>query len=461
MQQKAGWRDLFVGQWGLMTAVLASGVALHGIGIFVAATVMPSVVADLGGLGLYSWSFTLFIASSIVSAASGSALRQVIGAQGSYLVAGVLIIAGLMIAALAPSFPILLIGRALQGLGGGFILANSYAIVGAIYPEALRPRGQALLSGMWGVAALVGPALGGVLAGAGHWRAAFWVLVPGVLLVMLFARLGLPAQSQRQRMPVPGKRLALLGGSILVVSAASSTPALWQGMGLLIVAVAMAARAVWLDGRASHRLFSHSPLAWRRYGPGYWIVMLLPLTTTPMAVFVPLAMQRLHGLAPVSAGYFFTIFSFAWTLSAVVIAGVPAPAARHLIRLGPVLVALGLVGTIVTLSHAAPVWIALVLALTGLGIGLCWSHVINAIVRLVPPTERAMAASSVPTFQTYGMAFGAALGGLVANASGLARDAGPEIIGLAIDRVFIVFLILALIGVAAGWRLVAEGQRHG
>jgi len=461
MQQKAGWRELFVGQWGLMTAVLASGIGLHGIGIFVAATIMPSVVADIGGLALYSWSFTLFIAASIVSAASGAALRQVIGGRGSYMVAGGLIIAGLVVAALAPSFPIMLIGRALQGLGGGFILANSYMIVGAIYPDALRPRGQALLSGMWGVAALVGPALGGLLAGSGHWRLAFWTLVPAVVLVMVLARLGIPAIAERRRVPLPGVRLTLLGGSILVVSAASSAPALWQGGLLLVVALGMAALALRLDGRAGHRLFPHQPLAWRRHGPGYWIAILLPLTTTPMAVFVPLAMQRLHGLAPLPAGYFFTIFSFAWTFSAVVIAAVPAGAARHLIRFGPVLVAAGLAGTIVTLSHAAPGWIALVLAVTGVGIGLCWSHVINAIVRLVPPAERAMAASSVPTFQTYGMAFGAALGGLVANASGFARDAGPEIIGLAIDRVFIVFLLLALVGVFAGWRLVAEGQRHG
>ncbi len=93
-------------------------------------------------------------------------------------VAAVIFAAGTLACGLAPSMPAMLAGRVVQGLGGGMMLALSYAMIRIVFDEPLWPRAIALVSGMWGVATLVGPAIGGIFAELGVWRAAFWSLVP-------------------------------------------------------------------------------------------------------------------------------------------------------------------------------------------------------------------------------------------------------------------------------------------
>ena len=98
--------------------------------------------------------------------------------RGTYLLALALFALGTLACATASSMAALLAGRSLQGLGGGMLVALSYAMIRHLFPAALWPRAIALVSGMWGVAALTGPFVGGVFAELGTWRVAFWVLLP-------------------------------------------------------------------------------------------------------------------------------------------------------------------------------------------------------------------------------------------------------------------------------------------
>src|SRR5215510_7682404 len=169
---EAGWRALLAPRLVLTLCVLLGGVLLHSMNMLITATLLPSVVAELGGANLMSWPTTAFVASSII-AASGTRLisgrfdnRQAFSA-------------GAVLCACAPSIGFVIAGRFVQGLGGGLLSALAYVLVRNAFPEPLWPRVFGLLAGVWSVTVLIGPLIGGVFASYGHWRSAF-VMVAGL-----------------------------------------------------------------------------------------------------------------------------------------------------------------------------------------------------------------------------------------------------------------------------------------
>ncbi len=171
----SGWRELLAGGNGLRVAVFAGGVAVTAIEVYIGSTLMPSVVKEIGGLELFAWVTTVFIVASIAASIFGAIRPFGFGPRHNYLIAAAAFALGSLICGLAPSMPVLLIGRALQGFGGGLLGALTYMMVRLVFPEHLWPRAFALISSMWGIATLVGPAIGGLFAEFGAWR---WASFP-------------------------------------------------------------------------------------------------------------------------------------------------------------------------------------------------------------------------------------------------------------------------------------------
>ena len=141
---------------GLILTVAA--VAFEALAV---ATILPAVVADLGGLNLYGWAFSAFFLTQLVGIVVAGLLADERGPGAPFVIGILLFAAGLLIGGLAPTMPVLIAGRALQGLGGGAISAIAYVGIGRGYPEAVKPRMLALLSTAWVVPGLVGPGLSG------------------------------------------------------------------------------------------------------------------------------------------------------------------------------------------------------------------------------------------------------------------------------------------------------------
>ncbi|HUH40033.1 MAG TPA: MFS transporter, partial [Castellaniella sp.] len=317
------WRDLLRGRNGLRSLALAGGVAVHAINVFIATTILPSVVQDIGGLAYYAWNTTLFVAASILGSSCAPMGIHRFGLRQIFLTALGVFVLGTIACALAPTMPWLLFGRTWQGLGGGMLLSLSYATVPLVFHEGLWSRAMALISGMWGVATLAGPAIGGIFAQAGHWRWAFWAVLPvcvvlGLLLVTQMGPLGRDPDS-RQRPPLG--RMALLVGSVLVVSAASlSTAWFWQlfgvAAGLLLLLVL--AR---VDRQAQDRFLPEG--AWSLSSPlgqRYAMIGLLSIGVTT-EVFVPYFLQVIHGASPLMAGYLSALMSAGWSLGTLASSG--------------------------------------------------------------------------------------------------------------------------------------------
>lgn len=434
----ASWSDLLRGRNGLVAVALTGGVALHAVNVHIVTTVLPSVVRDIGGLDWYAWNTTLFVVASIVGAALSVRLLSALGPRGACIAALAVFALGSAACGSATSMPWMLAGRCVQGLGGGTLAALSYALIRLVFAPPLWPRAVALVSGMWGVATLCGPAVGGLFAEAGHWRWAFWSLLPvASLQTLLVARQLRPTASasasvsRPARPRIPALQIGLLVASVLAVAAGSLSAALaWKGIGV-VGGLALGALAIARDRRAEVRLL---PLGATRLasplGAIYASLALLLIGTEP-EIFLPYLLQTLHGYTPLTAGYLTAAMAGGWSLGSLLFSGRSGAGADRLMRAGPVLcvIALAVLAMLVPAGAALSEGIrtpllATSLAALGAGVGIGWPHLLTRVMALAPAGEEGTASAAITTVQLYGMAIGAALAGLVANSAGLTDPGG-------------------------------------
>lgn len=428
-----GWGALLSGGNGVRSLALAGGVALHAINVYIATTMLPSVVRDIGGLDLYAWNTTVFVVASIVSSALSAKLLQHAGPRRAYATAAMLFAAGTAACALAPTMPVMLIGRLVQGFGGGFLLALAYAMIRFAFAEALWPRAMALVSGMWGIATLVGPAVGGLFAELGLWRAAFWSLAPVSVLFALLAATVLPRRdsSRDRRSEVPLPQLALLTAAVLAISAGSMSPdPMWNAGGVAAAAI-FAALLVATEARSARKLLPSGAFrASSAIAPTYAMIALLTITVTAGEVFAPLFLQVLHDQSPLAAGYLTALMAGGWTLGSVGSAAAVGRSVRRAVMAGPLLALLGTISlwALMPLTSGGS-WLVLAplcmaLLAIGFGIGITWPHLLIRALKAVAPAEQQLAGAAITTVQLFAAAAGAAVAGMVVNAGGLLDPGG-------------------------------------
>ncbi len=449
---------------GVRSVALAGGVALHAINVYIATTILPSVVDDIGGLDLYAWNTTIFVVASILGSALSIRLLQQAGPRSAYAVAAAIFMLGSIGCALAPSMPVMLLGRFVQGLGGGFLFALAYAMIRAVFPESLWPRAMALVSGMWGVATLIGPAVGGIFAELGIWRAAFGLLVPVTLLFVVLALVVLPKRNDASasRSPVPFAQLCFLMATVLAISVGSASPDLMRNIAGIVVAIALAALLVRSESRATRKLLPTDAMQPGSTLAALYITMsLLAVTVTSSEVFVPLFLQVLHGQSPLTAGYLAALMAAGWTTGSILSSGATGQRARHAILAGPILEVAGMILLCILVPVEGGGWpillpICIALVAIGLGAGVAWPHLLTNVLTATRPEEQELAGGSITTVQLFATAAGAALAGLVANAGGLVDPGGVAGTGSSARWLFGVFAILPLIGVITARRAVAD-----
>src|SRR5215470_11301022 len=234
MSSSASWSALFHGRRLAYTVLLSLSIGIHAVGLHMLATVLLVVVADLGGAAFYVWAMLLYTIASIIGTVCGGLVIARLDLRCGYLLGALVLLAGSLGCAMAPHIAVLLLARTLQGLGSGLLVAIAYSMVSELYADALRARVLSAISGIWGVAALLGPLLGGMFAASGWWRGAFWITAPVLLPLSLLAWYTLPpGESQRASGPVPLLRLTLIGIGVLSVATSGQVASL--GLRLILI----------------------------------------------------------------------------------------------------------------------------------------------------------------------------------------------------------------------------------
>src|SRR5688572_6984486 len=174
----SSWTEVFRGPFAVYTLLLNIGILFFAVDNFLINTLMPSIVADIGGVTFYAWAMMLYLVGSIMGAASYGPLRARLGGRWSLAVGGAVFSLGALGCSLAALMSHLLVARLFQGVGGGLILAGSMAFTSVLYGPQLRKYAVAVTNMTWVIAAIVGPVQAGVFANLGWWRGAFFLYVP-------------------------------------------------------------------------------------------------------------------------------------------------------------------------------------------------------------------------------------------------------------------------------------------
>jgi MFS family permease len=455
------WRELLGARYLGTSVVLAGGVALYATNEFLTISLLPNTVAEIGGSRLYAWVMTLYLVGSVVAATMVHPLLVRVGARSSYLLGLALFGAATLACGAAPNMQTLIAARALQGVGGGLLAGLGYAVINMALPRSLWTRASALVSAMWGVATVVGPATGGLFAQFGLWRWSFVAMAILTALMAVLVPIALPAGRPDQStappaMKVPVCSLVLIGAAALAVSAAQIPRHAGATAGLLAAAVVLMALFVLVDWRMHAAVlppsvFGPGPLKW------LYLTMAALMIGAMVDTYVPLFGQQLAHLTPVAAGFLGAALAVGWTVSEIVSASLERPRAiGRVIAAAPVVVASGLaLGALTQRDNASAGIVALwtlALLVAGIGIGMAWPHLsVRAMDSVNDAAEGGAAAAAINTVQLISAAFGAGLAGVVVNTAG---GGGVP----AARSLFAVFTALTTAGVVASYAAV-RGDR--
>ncbi len=446
--------DLFAPGLRGLTLGLVSTITLVALESLAIGTVMPIVAEELGDLALYGWVYSAFFLGNLVGIVIAGGALDRMPLHRPFAAGLALFALGLLGGGLAPSMPVLVLARFVQGLGGGAVAPTAYTAIGRCLPERLQPRMFAMLSTAWVVPGIIGPTLAAVVGELTSWRWVFLGLLPLLLVAGGLALQALRRVDGSSPGAIPAghrtgarfvRAVAAAGGAGLLVASLGATAP------LAIVAGALAGAAILVP-------------AFRSLTPPGTLVLALGVPAAVMLravmtfaffasdAYIPLLLQTWRGTPATLTGLVFTATTVAWTAGTWY-------QARHIDRRGPVLfVALGFAAvgigaalTLPALIPGVPPEIALLTWIPpGIGMGLMYSAVTLVVLRGVSHAEQGSAASSIQLADILGTALGTGVAGAITAAG---ERAGPDGLGWALAAVFSMTVVVSVLGLAGSRRL--------
>lgn len=423
-QTFVSWREFVGSPYAASLALVCLAVWLHAADSLIVATMLPSIVAEIGGAALVGWSVSLYEIGSIVAGAASALLILRFGLRAPMSLAAILFGLGCILSAVSPTMPLLLAGRALQGIGGGGLVAMGFVAVGLIFPRRYIARAMAAVSTLWGVSAFAGPLVGGVFVDYATWRWGFAFFACQAFALALWIVLRSEAgvtRSTADAAGLPVRRLALLCLAVVLVAFGGVEVSVLRTVPSVAAGLACLIGFLWLDQRAgANRLLPPRPVdPTRPSGAALIMIVSMSMATIAVTAFGPLLVTAIHGVSALTAGYIIACSSIGWSVMAVLVSGLAERFDRLAIALGMAVVALSILGFLHAVPNG-PVWLIAVYAtMEGAGFGMAWTFILRRTMKLVEADEVERISAAIPTMQRLGYALGAAYVGIVANASGL------------------------------------------
>jgi EmrB/QacA subfamily drug resistance transporter len=388
----------------------------------IVSTAMPAIVADLGGFRLYSWVFSAYLLMNAVTVLIYGKLSDLFGRKPILFFGITMFLLGSVLCGFASSMKMLVIFRLIQGFGAGAVMPIATTIVGDIYTKEERAKIQGYLSSVWGISAVLGPAIGGLLVQYVSWNFIFWINIPLGILAILGLLFFLHENVEKK-----AHQIDYFGALFLTISISS----------LMFVLVEGGSRWPWLSLQALS-FFSVSIISFllfyfqekRAAEPvmpfSIWkersilIANVTSLTTGIMLIgissFLPTFVQGVMEQPPIIAGFTLTTMSIGWPIASTI-------AGRMLVKMGyrvtSIIGGIALVlGSVVFVSMTAssgPIWAAAGSFLVGVGMGLTSTAFIVSIQSTVTWQQRGIATAANMFMRNLGNTIGAALLGGILN----------------------------------------------
>ena len=408
----------------VLAAVMAANFMI-AIEATIVSTAMPQIVAQLGGLELYSWVFAAFLLTQTATTVVFGKLSDLKGRKAVILSGIAIFLIGSVLCGFAWSMPSLIVFRLIQGVGAGAVQPVAMTIVGDLYSAHERGRIQGWLASVWALSAVVGPLIGGLIIQYWTWAWIFWMNLP----VGLLASAGFWFYLHEKRSEARGRIDHVSAGVFTVAIAAvmaDLTALATAGRGeiavITVVAIAAVIAFVIQERRSpepmiSLELWGRRPIAAVNASSLFAGMVIIGLTTF-LPVFVQGVMQR----PPLVAGFALSAMVLGWPIGATLSPRIwSRVGVRPVVRAGSALIPIGAL-VFVFLKPGTPPFVAGIgSVMVGFGMGLSSSASIVLIQEIVDWSERGSVTASYLFARTLGSTFGATVFGAVLNL-GLVRS---------------------------------------
>ena len=420
---------------GLMLALF-----LAALDQTVVSTAMPRIIADLGGFDRFTWVTTSYLVASTTAVPIVGRLSDLYGRKAFFIGGIIVFLVGSVLAGASQTMNQLIFFRAIQGIGGGSMMALSFASVGDLFPPAERGKYQGIVAGVFGLSSVIGPTLGGFITDNLSWNWVFYINVPlGLAVIVLFIRFFPHIRPDRlaRRLDYAGMALlVLIVVPLLVGLSLGGVEFEWlslQVVGILLFAILMIVAFIAVEQRAAEPIMPLSIYSNRVVSISLLAVFITGFGMFGAIIFVPLFFQGVLGASATSSGSFLTPMMLGMVVAATLAGQTLSRFGGHYRIQGLIGIAIMCGGMVLMSRMTAETSFAQAVAsivIMGLGLGITFPSFTISVQNAVPHNLLGVVTSATQFYRSVGGALGlAVLGSYMANrfAAGLSDSLSPEV----------------------------------
>jgi EmrB/QacA subfamily drug resistance transporter len=407
----------------------------------IVATALPKIVSDLQGFDHLSWVVTAYLVTSTVTVPLYGKLSDLYGRRALFLIAIVTFLAGSALCGVAQTMGQLIAFRALQGLGAGGLIPLAQAAIADLFPPRERGRYQGYISGMWAIAAVAGPLLGGGLADHASWRWIFYINLPLGAVALAVVMRTMQQQSHIREHTIDYVGAALLSGAISAILFATvwggvSYPwGSWEVVGTAIAGVALLIAFLLVERRVTEPILPLQLFRNRVVTVCCLASLIIGALLFGVTIYAPVFMQDVLGSSATNSGALLIPLSAGWVITSVLAGHLVARTGRYRVFpiIGSTLVLIGVVlltqlGTGSTLATTSAY-----LVLIGIGMGTMFQVYVIAAQNVVDVTQIGVTTGQLNFFRSIGGSF--AVAGLGTLLTSRLSSELPDHVGRAAARI--------------------------
>lgn len=405
----------------VLTAVMLA-MFVSAVEATIVTTAMPVIASDLGGFSRYSWIFSAYLLMSTVTVLVYGKLADLFGRKPVFLFGMSIFLIGSILCGLAMTMEQLIIYRLIQGLGAGAVMPIVTTIVGDIYTTEERAKIQGYLSSVWGISAVLGPAIGGGIVAYLSWKYVFWVNVPLGILAMIGIGFFLKEPEVEKDVSIDYWGAVFLTASLsfvlfwLVEGGQSFSRVSFLSLLIILVGLGAFYLFVRVEKRAKNPMMPFSiwknPMILYANIVSFTTGFILMAVSTYLPTFVTGVMQQ----PAIIAGFTLTAMSIGWPIASSV-------AGHLLVRYGTFTVAFSggislIIGSMMFAfmnASSGPLWAAIASFFVGVGMGLTSTGFVVTIQGAVSRKERGSATAANMFMRNFGNTVAAAFFGAILN----------------------------------------------
>jgi EmrB/QacA subfamily drug resistance transporter len=417
IQRQLNKREIVFIMAGLMISVLLSGLDSTIVG-----TAMPGIVGDLKGMDLYAWPFIAYMLCSTIAIILFGKISDIHGRKPIFLLGIITFLVGSILCGLSQTMPQLVVLRGLQGAGGGILISIAFTLLADLFSPRERGKYSGFLTSMWGVASIVGPAVGGFITDHYSWRWVFYVNIPVGLVAIVMVIATLPSfkgASTKKSIDYKGAVILILAlvPLILAFSWAGTTYPWISGqiLGMFFFAVIMLVFFYFIEKKTAEPIMSFSIYKNSILNISLAASFLSSAVMFCGLIYIPLFMQGVVGTSATASGFILTPMMLGLTIASIITGQLISRTGRYKIWaiIGFVILLVGIY-FLYTMKVGTPAVRGLIYsALLGLGSGVMLPTFSVVVQNVFPRQQFGLVTSTIQFFRNMGATIGAAIFGSI------------------------------------------------